>query len=115
MANNDDVKARMLAALEAKKGKKGALQRFYERNEFVDNSGKRKDYDLTDTFSKTMYYKPKEKTASINSFENDLKALTSEFVDAAQIGFDVVRGIGSEQKGKQRHQLFHTLKQLHKR
>ena len=44
---------------EPEKGKKGALQRFYERNEFVDNSGKRKDYDLTDTFSRTMYYKPK--------------------------------------------------------
>ena len=44
---------------EPEKGTKGALQRFYERNEFVDNSGKRKDYDLTDTFSRTMYYKPK--------------------------------------------------------
>ena len=44
---------------EPEKGKKGALQRFYERNEFVDNSGKRKDYDLTDTISRTMYYKPK--------------------------------------------------------
>jgi len=44
---------------EPEKGKKGALQRFYERNEFVDNAGRRKDYDLTDTFSRTMYYKPK--------------------------------------------------------
>jgi GNAT superfamily N-acetyltransferase len=43
---------------EPEKGKKGALQRFYERNEFVDNAGRRKDYDLTDTFSRTMYYKP---------------------------------------------------------
>ena len=43
---------------EPEKGKKGALQRFYERNEFVNNSGKRKDYDLSDTFSRTMYYKP---------------------------------------------------------
>ena len=44
---------------EPEKGKKGALQRFYERNEFVNNSGRKKDYDLTDTFSRTMYYKPK--------------------------------------------------------
>jgi len=44
---------------EPQKGKKGALQRFYERNQFVDNAGRRKDYDLTDTFSRTMYYKPK--------------------------------------------------------
>jgi GNAT superfamily N-acetyltransferase len=44
---------------EPEKGKKGALQRFYERNEFVDNAGRKKDYDLTDTFSRTMYYKPK--------------------------------------------------------
>ena len=43
---------------EPEKGKKGALQRFYERNEFVDNAGRKKDYDLTDTFSRTMYYKP---------------------------------------------------------
>ena len=43
---------------EPEKGKKGALQRFYERNDFVDNAGRRKDYDLTDTFSRTMYYKP---------------------------------------------------------
>lgn len=27
---------------EPEKGKKGALQRFYERNEFVDNAGRRK-------------------------------------------------------------------------
>lgn len=46
---------------EPEKGKKGALQRFYERNEFVDNAGRKKDYDLTDTFSRTMYYKPRKK------------------------------------------------------
>ncbi len=46
---------------EPEKGKKGALQRFYERNEFVDNTGRKKDYDLTDTFSRTMYYKPRKK------------------------------------------------------
>ena len=45
---------------EPEKGKKGALQRFYERNEFVDNAGRKKDYDLTDTFSRTMYYKPNQ-------------------------------------------------------
>ena len=45
---------------EPEKGKKGALQRFYERNEFVDNTGRKKDYDLTDTFSRTMYYKPNQ-------------------------------------------------------
>lgn len=73
---------------EPEKSKKGALQRFYQRNEFVDNSGRKKDFDLSDTFSRTMYYKPKEKTASIDSFENDLKALTSEFVDAAQKIYD---------------------------
>ena len=44
---------------EPEKGKKGALQRFYERNEFVNNTGRRKDFDLSDTFSRTMYYKPK--------------------------------------------------------
>ena len=44
---------------EPEKGKKAALQRFYEQNEFVNNAGKRKDYDLTDAFSRTMYYKPK--------------------------------------------------------
>jgi GNAT superfamily N-acetyltransferase len=73
---------------EPEKGKKGALQRFYERNEFVDNAGRRKDYDLTDTFSRTMYYKPKETIASTNSFENNLERLTSEFVDAAQQIYD---------------------------
>ena len=44
---------------EPEKGKKGALQRFYERHDFVDNAGRKKDYDLSDTFSRTMYYKPK--------------------------------------------------------
>lgn len=44
---------------EPEKGKKGALQRFYKRNEFVDNAGRNKDYDLSDTFSRTMYFKPK--------------------------------------------------------
>ena len=44
---------------EPEKGKKGALQRFYERHDFVDNAGRRKDFDLSDTFSRTMYYKPK--------------------------------------------------------
>ena len=73
---------------ESEKSKKGALQRFYERNEFVDNAGRRKDYDLTDTFSRTMYYKPKETIASTNSFENNLERLTSEFVDAAQQIYD---------------------------
>ena len=73
---------------EPEKGKKGALQRFYERNEFVDNAGRKKDYDLTDTFSRTMYYKPKEIIASTNSFENSLERLTSEFVDAAQQIYD---------------------------
>ena len=43
---------------EPEKGKKGALQKFYERNEFVNNAGRKKDYDLTDTWSRTMYYKP---------------------------------------------------------
>jgi len=73
---------------EPEKGKKGALQRFYERNEFVNNVGRRKDYDLTDTFSRTMYYKPKKTIASSNSFENSLKSLTSAFVDAAQQIYD---------------------------
>lgn len=44
---------------EPEKGKKGALDRFYKRMEFVKNQGKNKDYDLSDTFGKTMYYKPK--------------------------------------------------------
>jgi GNAT superfamily N-acetyltransferase len=45
---------------ESEKSKKGALQRFYQRNEFVDNAGRKKDYDLSDTFSRTMYYKPNQ-------------------------------------------------------
>jgi len=44
---------------EPEKGKKGALQRFYERNEFVYNAGRNRDYGLSDTFSTTMLYKPK--------------------------------------------------------
>lgn len=45
---------------EHEKGKKGALQRFYERNDFVDNAGRKKDYNLSDTFSRTMYYNPNQ-------------------------------------------------------
>ena len=44
---------------EPEKGKKGALQRFYKRNEFVNNAGRDRDYGLSDTFSTTMLYKPK--------------------------------------------------------
>ena len=44
---------------EPEKGKKGALQRFYERNEFVNNAGRNRDYGLSDAFSTTMLYKPK--------------------------------------------------------
>ena len=44
--------------LEPEKGKKGALQRFYKRNEFVNNAGRNKDYGLSE-FSRTMLYKPK--------------------------------------------------------
>lgn len=44
---------------EPEKGKKEALQRFYKRNEFVNNAGRNRDYDLSDTFSRTMHYKPK--------------------------------------------------------
>ena len=44
---------------EAEQGKKGALQRFYEQNAFINNAGKRKDFTLSDAFSRTMYYKPK--------------------------------------------------------
>ena len=43
---------------EPEKGKKGALQRFYERNDFVNNAGRNRDYDLSE-FSRTMLYKPK--------------------------------------------------------
>jgi GNAT superfamily N-acetyltransferase len=42
---------------EPEKGKKGALQRFYERNDFVNNAGRNKDYALSE-FSRTMLYKP---------------------------------------------------------
>ena len=44
---------------EPEKGKKGALQRFYERNEFVNNAGRNRDYGLSDAISTTMLYKPK--------------------------------------------------------
>lgn len=74
---------------EPEKGKKGALQRFYERNEFVNNTGRNKDYDISDAFSRTMYYKPKRKsTSSNNTFEQNLKSLTSQFVSAAQSIYD---------------------------
>ena len=43
---------------EPEKGKKGALQRFYERNEFVYNAGRNRDDGLSE-FSRTMLYKPK--------------------------------------------------------
>ena len=43
---------------EPEKGKKGALQRFYKRNEFVNNSGRNKDYGLSE-LSRTMLFKPK--------------------------------------------------------
>ena len=42
---------------EPEKGKKGALQRFYERNDFVNNTGRNRDYALSE-FSRTMLYKP---------------------------------------------------------
>ena len=42
---------------EPEKGKKGALQRFYERNDFVNNAGRNMDYGLSE-FSRTMLYKP---------------------------------------------------------
>ena len=42
---------------EPEKGKKGALQRFYERNDFVNNAGRNRDYSLSE-FSRTMLYKP---------------------------------------------------------
>ena len=43
---------------EPEKGKKGALQRFYERNDFVNNAGRNRDDGLSE-FSRTMLYKPK--------------------------------------------------------
>ena len=43
---------------EPEKVKKGALQRFYKRNEFVNNSGRNKDYGLSE-LSRTMLFKPK--------------------------------------------------------
>ena len=42
---------------EPEKGKKGALQRFYERNKFVNNAGRNRDYGLSE-FTRTMLYKP---------------------------------------------------------
>ena len=42
---------------EPEKGKKGALQRFYERNDFVNNAGRNRDDGLSE-FSRTMLYKP---------------------------------------------------------
>lgn len=45
---------------EADKGKKGALNRFYKRLGFVDNSGRYKDYSLSSAFGPTKYWKFKE-------------------------------------------------------
>jgi len=43
---------------EPEKGKKAALNRFYTRQDFVNNTGKNIDYSLSSPTSKTMYYKP---------------------------------------------------------
>jgi GNAT superfamily N-acetyltransferase len=45
---------------EPDKGKKAALNRFYKRLGFVDNSGRNKDYTLSAPFAKTMYWRFKE-------------------------------------------------------
>lgn len=45
---------------EAGRGKKGALDRFYKRLGFVDNSGRNKDYSLSSTFGPTKYWRFKE-------------------------------------------------------
>ena len=39
------------------KGKKAALNRFYTRQDFVNNKGKNIDYSLSSPTSKTMYWK----------------------------------------------------------
>jgi len=45
---------------EPNKGKKGALDRFYRRLDFIPNKGRNMDYTLSAPFAKTMYWKPKE-------------------------------------------------------
>lgn len=75
---------------EPEKGKKGALERFYKSRGFVDNTGRNKDYDLTDTFSRTMYFKPKPKPekSSPQQFKKDIESLITLYVDKAQEIYD---------------------------
>ena len=78
---------------EPEKGKKGALERFYKSRGFVDNTGRKKDYDLSDTFSRTMYYKPKlkpktESKSTPQQFKKDIESLIPFFVDKAQEIYD---------------------------
>lgn len=43
---------------EAERGKKQALEDFYKSNDFVYNKGRRKDWNITVPFAKSMYWKP---------------------------------------------------------
>lgn len=45
---------------EHESGKKGALERFYRKNDFVHNKGRHMDYTLSSPTAKTMYWRFKE-------------------------------------------------------
>lgn len=42
---------------EPARGKKGALERFYRRSDFIPNKGRNKDFRLSRPFSSTWYWK----------------------------------------------------------
>jgi GNAT superfamily N-acetyltransferase len=44
---------------QADRGKIAALDRFYDRNEFVKNKGRNADYTLSSPFAATRYWKPR--------------------------------------------------------
>ncbi len=43
---------------DAERGKKAALERFYKNHGFVYNKGRNKDFTISSTFAKTMYWRP---------------------------------------------------------
>lgn len=43
---------------EAERGKKDKLDRFYKNLDFVHNKGRKRNYQLSEMFAPTMYWKP---------------------------------------------------------
>jgi len=48
----------IVLTVQSERGKKGALNRFYDKNNFVANRGRAKDYTLSSPFGSTRYWKP---------------------------------------------------------